>query len=859
MTSPLRRQYLQIKRQYPDTILFFRLGDFYETFDEDAQITSRALDIALTGREMGKGQRVPMAGIPHHALETYLKRLLSAGHKVALCEQVQDAADAKGLVDREVVRVVTPGTIIEPSMLEQRANNYLAAVVVEGIQAGLAYADITTGEFATTTLLTDDLALEMDRLSPSEIVVPEGSATPLGEIGAPVTPMNPLDFDAEDAPQAVLDHFGATSLEPYGCQDQPLAARAAGAIVAYLKETQKTSLPLLTSLRTYSTTRFMTLDAQTRRNLELFQAGRWGGSDHTLLSVLDATRTPMGARLVRRWLGQPLLDLEALNERLEGVAFFHAQGILRQQALDTLSSVSDLERLVNRITGGNANPREVASLRRGLEAVPKLLELLGSVANQDALGAQISDLNPCEDVAQLIASSLTDEPTAPLGEGRVIREGFSEELDEFRYLTRNAREYIAGLERKERERTGIKNLRVGYNRVFGYYIEVSNSNQHLVPDDFIRRQTLVNGERFITPELKEAESRILNAQERLSELETSLFRQMCREVAESAPKIQQTAVALANLDVLAGLAQVAADHGFVRPVLSEGTGITIRDGWHPVVDQVLPPGSFVPNDTVLSNDDAQVMIITGPNMAGKSTYIRQVALIVLMAQIGSFVPAREAAIGRVDRIFTRVGLQDDLTTGQSTFMVEMVETATILHHATPRSLIILDEIGRGTSTYDGLSIAQAVAEFIHNNPRLGCKTLFATHYHELTELAKTLPRIRNYNVAVTEEDGNVVFLHRIVPGGADRSYGVHVAQLAGLPQAAVQRAWEVLSHLEGKAAERNGRVARRGQPSVQSLLFGTTPPVVEALLSLDVASMTPLEAINKLYELQGKAKDAQSG
>ncbi len=856
MTTPLRRQYLQIKRQYPDAILLFRLGDFYETFDEDARLAAKALDIALTGRDMGKGQRTPMAGIPHHALETYLKRLLNAGYKVALCEQMQDPSAAKGLVEREVVRVVTPGTVVEPSMLEQRANNYLAAVLVEGIQAGLAYADITTGEFATTTLVLADLPLELARLSPSEIVAPEASEGPLGETSATVTPLNPLDFDAEDAPRALLDHFGAASLEPYGCQDQPLAARAAGAIVAYLKETQKASLPLLTSLRTYSTARFMTLDPQTRRNLELFQAGRWGSSGHTLLSVLDATRTPMGARLLRRWLGQPLLDIEALNGRLDGVAFFHGDGVRRQQVLDALSSVSDLERLVNRITSGSANPRDVAALRRGLEAAPKVLDFLETAEGRGALAAQLQDLHPCDDVVQFIASALTDEPTAPLGEGRIVREGFSEELDELRHLARNAREYIAGLERKERDRTGIRNLRVGYNRVFGYYIEVSNANQHLVPDDFTRRQTLANGERFITPELKEAESRILNAQEGLSELETALFRQVCRQVADSAGMIQQTAAALANVDALAGLADVAARRGYARPILNEGNGITIRDGWHPVVDRVLPPGSFVPNDTVLSNEDAQVMIITGPNMAGKSTYIRQVALVVLMAQVGSFVPAREAAIGLVDRIFTRVGLQDDLTSGQSTFMVEMVETAAILHHATPKSLIILDEIGRGTSTYDGLSIAQAVAEFIHNNPRLGCKTLFATHYHELTELAKTLPRIRNYNVAVAEDEGNVVFLHRIVPGGADRSYGVHVAQLAGLPQAAVQRAWEVLSHLEGRAAERNGRAAkRRGQPSVQPPLFGATPQFVEDLLSLDVASMTPLEAINKLYELQGKARE----
>ena len=863
MTTPLRQQYLRIKARYLDAIVLFRLGDFYETFDEDARITARELEIALTAREMGKGQKVPLAGIPYHALEGYLGRLVRRGYKVAICEQLTDPAASKGLVDRDVVRVVTPGTLVEPSLLEQEANNYLAAVVVEGQEAGLAYADITTSEFATTQLPLDQLPQELARLSPAEVVFPQGMEFP-EQVGltAHMAPLDPEAFEDQFARETLLGHFGVTTLEAYGCEGLPLAVRAAGGVLAYLGHTQRQALPQLTTLHTYSTSSFMTLDPQTRRNLELYEGGgRWDSRRLSLLSVLDLTRTSMGARLLRKWVGQPLLDLGELERRQEAVSWFHRRALPREQVREALGHVSDLERLLNRVRADIATPRDVAALCRSLEAVPALKDVLAEDGGPVAWLEQ--GLLPCQDVVQLIRGAIEEDPQGEVGQGSTIRQGFSTELDELRSASRNAREYIAGLERKERERTGIGSLKVGYNKVFGYYIEVSKTNLPRVPLDYVRRQTLVGGERFITPELKEYESLILNARERMEELETALFGQVCQQVAEEASLILRTAQAVALVDVFCALAEVASRHGYVRPTLDQGDAIRIKAGRHPVVEPNLPPGTFVPNDTDLSVGDNQLVILTGPNMSGKSTYIRQVALIVLMAQIGSLVPAESATIGLVDRIFTRVGLQDDLAAGQSTFMVEMVETASILHHATRRSLVILDEIGRGTSTYDGLSIARAVAEHLHNDPRLGCRTLFATHYHELTDLGRVLPRVRNYNVAVTEEGDSVVFLHRIVPGSADRSYGVHVAQLAGLPRSVIHRAWEVLEALETDSrkpvAGRGRRSKAKSDLAGQLALFGVAASVIEELLRLDVSAMTPLEAITRLYELQQKAREAGEG
>ena len=867
--TPVRRQYLRIKQRYPDAILLFRLGDFYETFDDDARLASRELDIVLTSRGMGKNLKVPLAGIPAHALESYLARLVKKGHKVAICEQLTDPSDSKGLVERDVVRVVTPGTILEPSLLEQKSNNYLAAVAVEDNEAGLSYVDITTGEFFTSQLSHGELALEIDRVSPAELLVSDAHETPVGADGEyTVTPFSSSAFDYENARQLLLDHFGVITLEPFGCAGLPLAVRAAGAVLEYLTQTQRGSLEELDSLNTYSTSAFVNLDHQTRRNLELFQGGRWGTTGPSLYSTLDLTRTPMGGRLLRRWLGQPLLDIDELDRRQDAVAFFHVNLLRRENTLDLLSQITDMERVLNRVRLGVATPRELVTLKTSLEASSRVLALfqeedaqaISWLRKKPALG-HAEGMHPCDDVVALIGAALAAEPAGDPGEGSVIREGFSPELDELRLASRNAREFIAGLERKEREHTGIKTLKVGYNKVFGYYIEVSNPNLPQVPSDYMRRQTLVGGERFITPELKEYESLILNAGERIAELERALYRQVCSQIAERAQAISALADGIAHIDVFADLAEVAFRYGYVRPRLTGGEGIEIKSGRHPVVERVMPPGTFVPNDTYLSTTDAQLVVLTGPNMAGKSTYIRQVALVVLMAQIGSFVPAESATMGLVDRIFTRVGLQDDLATGQSTFMIEMVETASILNQATSRSLVILDEIGRGTSTYDGLSIARSVVEYIHNSPRLGCKTLFATHYHELTQLAGTLPRVRNYTVAVSEEGSDVVFLHRIVPGGANKSYGIHVAQLAGLPRGVIVRAWEVLKALEGgDGSQREGRPktvrAQRGSP-LQMPLFNEPSPVAEELLGMDVSNMTPLEAINALYELQQKAMNSR--
>ncbi|MBF8266746.1 MAG: mismatch repair protein MutS [Dehalococcoidia bacterium] len=843
--TPIRQQYLKLKQEHPDAILLFRMGDFYETFDDDARIAARELEIVLTSREMGKGQSIPLAGIPYHALDSYLARLVKKGYRVAICEQMGEPSP-RGLVERQVVRVVTPGTVTEPSLLAQGSNNYLAAVVARGEEAGLAYVDITTSEFATTQIPLADLPLELARLSPSEVLYPHDCPLP-SSLSAPfVTPLEETLFRPREAEEILREHFGVATLEAYGCQGMPLAIEASAAVVAYLRKTQKQALERLTGLHTYSPRAFMFLDHQTRRNLELFQGGRWGSASHSLLATLDLTSTPMGGRLLKRWLGQPLLDLAQLERRQEAVEALFTDQIRREEIISTLKSIPDLERLLNRIASGAAIPREVISLRGGLVGVGRLRALVeGAQGYPSWLG---EGLDPCDAVVGLVESALEDSPLASVGEGGVIRQGFSPELDGLRAKSRSGREYIAGLERREKERTGIRSLKVGYNRVFGYYIEVSNPNLPQVPPDYTRRQTLVGGERFITPELKEYESILLNAQERTEELEGTLFRQVCRQIADAGRSIASAGAAVAHLDVFAALAEGASRYGYVRPRLTNGDTIEIQEGRHPVVERTLPPGSFVPNDTLLSSGDSQLILLTGPNMSGKSTYIRQVALIVLMAQIGSFVPARSATIGLVDRVFTRIGLQDDLFTGQSTFMVEMVETANILHHATPRSLVVLDEIGRGTSTYDGLAIARATAEYIHNSPRLGCKTLFATHYHELTKLAQALPRVRNFSVAAVESEGRVVFLHRIVPGGADKSYGVHVAQLAGLPPSVIARAWELLSELEGE-----------GVPSAprQRPLFTLPHPVIEALLEMDVSSMTPLEAINRLYQLQQEAGEGR--
>ncbi|MCC7355237.1 MAG: DNA mismatch repair protein MutS [Anaerolineae bacterium] len=868
VATPMRQQYLAIKKQFPGTIVLFRLGDFYESFDEDAKTVAQVCDVVLTSRPVGKNVRVPLAGVPYHAVEGYIAKLIAAGYKVAIAEQ-QGTEAVKGLVPRDVRRVITPGTLVEPGLLEEKRNNYLAALVRADDHVGLAYADITTGEFATTELsgaeLEARLSEELGRIAPSELLVPENGAGDRdegqGALGSYlISPLPVWRFEPGTARQALLDHFGVASLEGYGCERLPLAIAAAGAIIQYLRETQRGAVGQIVGLRTYTTAEYMALDEATRRNLELTQTIRSGRVRGSLLGVLDTTRTAMGARLLRRWLNQPLLTLAPLQGRLDAVEAWTRDTPRRTEIREMLRHVGDLERLINRVTGRTATPRDLVGVRKALEQVPRIRSLAEEVMGRAASEAHPENAPPqdagafhldsCDDVAALIAAAISDTPPVALSTGDVIRPGFSAELDSIVTAARDAKTWIANLERTERERSGIKSLKVGYNKVFGYYIEVTNANRDAVPTHYLRKQTLVGAERYITPELKEYESLVLNAEDRILDLETQLFRQVCDQVASAAPRVLATAQALAELDVSASLAEIAANNRYVRPELAENGLLEIRAGRHPVVELTLRDEPFVPNDLHLSPDES-IVILTGPNMAGKSTFLRQVALIVLMAQIGSFVPADSAHIGLVDRIFTRIGAQDEISAGQSTFMVEMVETANILHHATPRSLLILDEIGRGTSTYDGMSIAWAVVEYIHNHPRLGAKTLFATHYHELTELAKTLPRLRNYNVAVHEEGGRVVFLRKIVPGGADRSYGIHVGKLAGLPRTVIQRAEEVLRELERSREAK----ARRAvvPPPVQLSLFGQPSAIEQELAALDVLSMSPLDALNKLYELSQKA------
>jgi len=863
MTTPVRSQYLRIKKRFPDTIVLFRLGDFYETFDEDARLVSSVCDIVLTSRPVGKGQRVPLAGVPYHAVESYLARLIAAGHKVAIVEQM-DEQESRGLMGRDVVRVVTPGTVVEPALLEEKRNNYLAAVAMQGAErSGLAYVDITTGEFRATQFdgpqATQELWQELDRLQPAEVLLSDKrDLEPASASRHTFSTYADWHFDRDNAQRALLEQFHAASLDGYGCAGLPAAVAAAGAIVQYLAETQKAALQQLTQLSTYSTSQFMTLDSATRRNLELTGTIRSGQVHGSLLGVLDDTKTPMGSRLLRQRISQPLLDLAALQRRLDGVQAFY-DDIPRRTALrEALKRMADLERLANRIVQRIARPRDLIALHDSLQVVSQLIPLIEQAASILHAALSTQGLDPCPEVTALISQAIAPDAPATLAAGGVIAPGFSSELDGVLDSARDAKQWVARLENRERERTGIRTLKVGYNKVFGYYIEVTNSNLDAVPADYVRKQTLVNAERYITPELKEREALILNAEERRAELEEQVYRQVCDQIAAATPRILATAHVAAELDVYASLAEVAQRNRYARPELTEGDTICITNGRHPVVELMLHDEPFVPNDVQLTPQEA-ILIITGPNMSGKSTYLRQVALITLMAQIGSFVPADKADIGLVDRIFTRVGAQDEISAGQSTFMVEMVETANILNHATSRSLLVLDEIGRGTSTYDGISIAWAVVEHIHNHPRLQSKTLFATHYHELIELARILPRVRNYNVAVAEEGGNVVFLRKIVPGGADRSYGIHVAQLAGLPRPVIRRAEEILRNLEQELQRSPAGAPARRLAEVQQLsLFVASHPALEELKELDIESMSPLEAINKLYELQRKVNETQS-
>lgn len=832
------------------------MGDFYETFDDDAILVSEVLDIALTSREMGKGNRIPMAGIPYHSADGYLSRLLAAGHRVAIAEQMTEPT-GRGIVEREVSRIITPGTVTEPELLTTSDNAFVAAVLSEGNRAGISFADVSTGEFATTTVqatengeVVDAILRELQRLSPRELVVsPTERARSLGDqLGIVVSELPAIFWRPDEAQETLFDHFGIPSLEPFGCESQPLAARAAGALLAYLEQTQLNNLRQITNLYTYSTETFMSLDRQTRRNLEIEASSSRNGGP-TLLSTMDATLTPSGGRLIRRWLGQPLLDRREIESRYDGVEWFVENPLARGKVRGHLKGLADIERIINRVVNRQAGPREVARLGDALERIPAIVEPLDA----PDLPEIIAPAPACDDVAAEIKRAIGDDPPTYLGNGEAIRAGYSPELDELRTTLRADREYIASLEAREKQATGIERMKVGYNKVFGYYLEISNANRVPIPDHYIRKQTLVNAERYITPELKEAEQRVASAEERIAAAEEEAFSRLLGEIGAQAERIRDAARCLAVIDALSALAELAAQRGYVRPELVDEPLIEIDRGRHPIVEQELSGGSFVANDTRLGGDNGKIAIITGPNMAGKSTYLRQVALLVLLAQVGSFVPAERMRLGVVDRIFTRIGAQDDLASGQSTFMVEMLETATILNHATERSLIVLDEIGRGTSTYDGLAIATAVIEYIHNTPRLGSNTLFATHYHELTSLADTLPGIRNYRVDVLESGDEITFLYRVVPGGADRSFGVHVAQLAGMPRAVVRRAEDILAELEQDSSARkdhNRRAISESNGAIQLNLFGANHPVLERLQELEIDAISPLEAITRLYELK---------
>jgi len=892
--SPVRSQYLALKTQYPDALLFYRMGDFYEMYDTDAEVAARELELTLTKHEWGRGERTPMAGVPYRNVDTYIAQLIGRGYRVAVVDQLSEPT-GKGLVDRDVTRVITPGTVVDPTMLAARRNNFLAAVVLTRDGAGIAYVDITTGEFCCTQINAPDpqtlVAQELSRISPAEALVESptrarltprtmqidaDSDAPDEDTGLPpwapiiapfvghVTPVEGRDFAEAGARERLLQHFHVATLEAFGCDRSPLAIRAAGAILAYLQLTQRGAIDQLICLETYSVERYMILDAYTRRNLELFESGRERHAKGSLFWVMDQTKTPMGSRLLRRWLGQPLLDIDELRMRHDAVERLLSQPLERARLRHELMKVGDLERLANRVLQRIATPRELIALAVGLRAVE---ELANAAQTGDllvgALGALLGPIDPCVDVAGMIEGAIAAEPPISLTEGNIIQTGYAADLDGIHERSRDSREWIAKLEAQERARTGITNLKVSFNKVFGYFIEISNSQVNRVPADYIRKQTVTTGERYITPALKEHETVVLNAQDRANKLEYEIFIKLRGDIAAiHAERVVDTARAIATLDVLLALAEVAERNRYVRPTLDTGFGIHIVAGRHPVIEHAQQDHPFVPNDIDLANDATQIMLITGPNMSGKSTIMRQTALIVLLAQIGSFVPAETASLGIVDRIFTRIGAQDDLATGQSTFMVEMVETANILHHATPRSLVVLDEIGRGTSTYDGLAIARAIIEYLHQNARCGAKTLFATHYHELVEVTRILPHVRPFTIAVTEENGGVVFLRTLIAGGTDRSYGVHVAQLAGIPRQVVRRAEEILVELERKDDGEHRRRTMRSQPApaLQLSLF-TPPPEPDPLLlqvrDLALDEMTPLDALQQIYRWQSELKERE--
>lgn len=877
--TPMMQQYMETKSQYPDCILFYRLGDFYEMFFDDALTASKELEITLTGKNCGMEERAPMCGVPYHAVDGYLTKLVSKGYKVAICEQVEDPKQAKGIVKREVVRIVTPGTILDAAAIDESKNNYIMCIVYIADRYGLSVADVTTGDYFVTELPDGQkLKDEIFKFMPSEIICNESfymSGMDLEDmknrLGITIYSLESWYFDDEICKSKLMEHFKVSSLQGLGLADYDCGVISAGALLQYLLETQKNDLSHMTHITPYTTGKYMMLDSSTRRNLELCETLREKQKRGSLLWVLDKTKTAMGARTLRKYIEQPLIERTEIERRLNAVTELKEEAISREEIREYLSPVYDLERLITRITYGSANPRDLTAFSTSLEMLPAIHYILEDMKS-DLLCEICKEMDTLEDLCSLVKSAIAQEPPIAMKEGNIIRDGYSEEVDTLRRAKSDGKTWLAKLEEQEREKTGIKNLKIKYNKVFGYYLEVTNSYKELVPEYYTRKQTLANSERYITPELKELEDTILGAEDKLYALEYELYCTVRDTIAGEVIRIQKTAKAVAALDVFTSLALVAERNNYIRPTINVQGKIDIKDGRHPVVEQMIPNGSFICNDTMLDDKKQRISIITGPNMAGKSTYMRQVALIVLMAQLGSYVPASKANIGLVDRIFTRVGASDDLASGQSTFMVEMTEVANILRNATSKSLLVLDEIGRGTSTFDGLSIAWAVVEYISDAKLLGAKTLFATHYHELTELEGKINNVNNYCIAVKEKGDDIVFLRKIVKGGADKSYGIQVAKLAGVPDIVINRAKEIVeeladeditsrvSEIASREAEAKKKTKSKKYDEVdiaQFSLFDTVKDddVLEELKDIDVGNLTPIDALNTIYRLQNKLKN----
>jgi len=865
MSTPLMAQYHKIKESHPDTVLLFRVGDFFETFEDDAKTASRVLGITLTRRANGAAGEVPLAGFPFHAIDTYLPKLVRAGYRVAVCEQMENPKFVKGIVKREVVEVVTPGVAFSDKLLDHKKNNYVVSVSIRDMSAGISFCDISTGDFFTYEIQSKDIAHQIEHINPSEILVHKKDKDQIESIlsrlnlNIRVTKIDDWIFSEDYCNEILLNHFRTVNLKGFGLDHCSSGIIAAGVILHYLQETQKVNLTHLNKIARFNPTDYMQLDLATKRNLEITYSMQDGGREGTLISILDKTETAMGGRMLKNWVTAPLIKLDPILKRQQCIEELVNNKHVRNKINQELKEIGDLERLTSKICTGKANPRDVVNLKTSLKRIPVIKGVLEEVSST-ALKNLKEQLNPLDRLTEIIDKAIVDSPPLALNDGGVINHGFSPELDELRDLSVNAKSWIANLQKTERERTGISSLKVSFNKVFGYYIEISNANKNKIPDDYIRKQTLVNGERYITPDLKIYEDKILNAEEKISDLEYQLFNEIRLTAAAEAEHIQQNAKLIAMLDCFVSFAECAEQYNYTKPSLNESDTIEIAEGRHPVVERILKPGEkFTPNDCRLSNTDSQIILLTGPNMAGKSVFLRQVGLVVLLAQIGSFVPAKEASIGIVDRIYTRVGASDNITSGESTFLVEMQEAANILNNATSRSLILLDELGRGTSTFDGISIAWAITEYLHENPELSAKTLFATHYHELNEMSSLFNKIKNFKVEVREYGDKVIFLHKVTPGGADHSYGIQVAQMAGLPEFVTKRAKQILENLESKELTpveiKKAKLAKIKQhDEMQFSLFEIKDDALRKEINdLKIDSLTPLEALNKLNELKRRA------